>query len=1542
MKRFLLRALVGFAAVVAGVAVLHAPQALAAGTVSGTVKESNGTTAVANASVTLRTSDYMSYYWASTDTNGAFSFSDVTAGSYTISVWAYHATENSPADQTVTVSNNQTSTVSFTLIGANVTFRVTTTLGVAVPNLSFSVHNADYTFYDYGTTDSNGNGSTAVTANGTYTLEFYSGGDITESPPANQTFTYSGSTVALGTLTTRAPSARIKVVLPDGSTAAQNAWVQVHDASWTWGKSWSGNTDATGIATVGTLDAGTYTVEVDPPYSSDGTGYISPADVSITISSGSTNTVYETTPIRLGTASKTITGTVSYANGTAVTSASYYGYGIDNNNYFYGSATNGTFTISTGPGKYEIMIYNTSYSGSDWGYTGDPKRVKFEGAAGEQETVTVAFTVSAFDATITGTLKDSTGSLISGWPTVSVFSENVNSYANPSQTDGSFSVPVPAGTYQLSVWGLYGQEGPPSVDPITINAGETLALGEIRTRARTATITGTVSDRSGTPLANKYVNLWSECDGYDKFGCAGEWGWAQTGSDGSYTIYVTGGTYMVDAMGGWDYSASQTSYINTQGPQRVTVAANSSETVNHVFAVADSTIQGTVVDGNGTVLENMYGWVEARISGTDTLGYNFSSLGGPVSAGTFTFAVAGGLNYTLNVWTPQDSDYSASSGTTVTVAESTVVDDAQIVLLPNDVTVTGTLVDADGTPVEDSGAMVFATNGAGTYRWADVEDDGTYEMDVSEGDWNFSYSFGQSYYSARYIPDYSGSIEVTGVSGQTITQDLAVIAADGEIQVTITNPAGEPVANVWVSADTNVAGNTTSEESLLAQYDRGGFTDADGEATIFVPEDTTYYITAHVPPSETDVMAPASVAVMPDGETAESMDMQFVTPDVTVSGTVDLGSTGVDGALVWAWSDDGRTASASTDTDGSYSLDLVSGTTWHYGVDYDDGTTGYEVADTELTPEADTDVSVDLPLDTTTTTVVPDEVTQTFGAENQTVVDVEDASGDTLFTLSAPARSVDSGSDVDVSLTVTPTVEAPEQAENVPVGTLYDVNARTAGNSGGAEITTLDGNVSMTMEYDPTMIPDGVTEDELTLAYFDTSANTWRSLTNITIDTDANTISGLSNHFTLFGVVSPNGSVDDQVNDTPESGDTPDSGDGDQDSDGSEEDDTPAEELPDEDGDGEADADETAFAKEYILLTPASSGAPLVRVVESDGAQYSKFYAYGETLRGGFRAMNADIDGDGTYEILTVTGSGFGPQLRAFETDGTFIADIFTHDEDFRSGLNAVVLDMNGDGKDDVAVAPLQGSPNVRVYTYDATNEEFDLLAWKMVYDSTFRGGVNLAKADINGGGSDELITAPRVGSPNVRVYQLASGELSLHSWFWAYDSTFRGGVNPAGADVNGGGNDEIVTVPAAGASNLRVYRYLDNEWTTWDWVFAFGTAFTGGTNIVSGNIDLDAEDEIIVSPAQGGGANVRTYEWVDGGLSLKDWGMVYDSAYRGGVNLALVDTNQNGDQELVVAPTAGHTSNVRVYNWNGARDLVNWFWGFSPRNFFGGVNVGS
>lgn len=138
----------------------------------------------------------------------------------------------------------------------------------------------------------------------------------------------------------------------------------------------------------------------------------------------------------------------------------------------------------------------------------------------------------------------------------------------------------------------------------------------------------------------------------------------------------------------------------------------------------------------------------------------------------------------------------------------------------------------------------------------------------------------------------------------------------------------------------------------------------------------------------------------------------------------------------------------------------------------------------------------------------------------------------------------------------------------------------------------------------------------------------------------------------------------------------------------------------------------------------------------------------------------------------------------------SLIKSFFAFDPRFRGGVNVAAADINQDGvMDVVAAAGAGGGPEVRVFN----GTTLAIISQWYAYESSFSGGVNVAVGDLGADGVFEVVTGAGVGgSPLVKVFNAGSG--AFITQFLAYADAFKGGISVGINDGNGDGTLDIVT----------------------------------------------------------------------------------------------------------------------------------------------------
>lgn len=323
------------------------------------------------------------------------------------------------------------------------------------------------------------------------------------------------------------------------------------------------------------------------------------------------------------------------------------------------------------------------------------------------------------------------------------------------------------------------------------------------------TISGTVTDTAGTPLEGVAIRVLDAAD--------------TDGTPVTETTTDANGTYLVDVDGDATYTVVADGSDLGFSTESATVPVPAGEGVVQDFELTEieSAIEGTVTDEADNPLSGVT--IELRDPETDVLLNTVSTD----ENGQYQLPVEGDRSYTviangteLGFSTETALDVSVPIGETVT---------QDFTLLPSDGSISGTVTDSAGNPVE--GAEISVTDAeTGTVVETMLTDgDGTYTVTVA----------GDREYTVR--ADGSGvglSIEQQTVQvgpGETVENvDFTLVASDGSIAGQVVNEGGVPIQGVTVriiDPDTD-----TTLQSLT--------TDSQGRYSASVPGDRTYDVEA--------------------------------------------------------------------------------------------------------------------------------------------------------------------------------------------------------------------------------------------------------------------------------------------------------------------------------------------------------------------------------------------------------------------------------------------------------------------------------------------------------------------------------------------------------------------------------------------------------------------------------------------------------------------------------------------------------------------------
>jgi autotransporter-associated beta strand protein len=271
-------------------------------------------------------------------------------------------------------------------------------------------------------------------------------------------------------------------------------------------------------------------------------------------------------------------------------------------------------------------------------------------------------------------------------------------------------------------------------------------------------------------------------------------------------------------------------------------------------------------------------------------------------------------------------------------------------------------------------------------------------------------------------------------------------------------------------------------------------------------------------------------------------------------------------------------------------------------------------------------------------------------------------------------------------------------------------------------------------------------------------------------------------------------------------------------------------------------------------------GQPAVRVYNDDGTLRFAFFAYTSTFTGGVRVAIGDVNGDGVDDIITAPGKGMAPTVEVFSgVDLSPLGSFNAYQSSFTNGVYVAAGDFNGDGKADIVTGPGKffgrKGPGSEVKVFDG--RDFSILDDFLAYGTKYNAGVTVAAGDVNGDGEADIITGNASGNTEVKAF--SGRDQSVIFDFSPYGKV-RGGVYVAAGDLNGDGHAEIITAPGQGGGpDVMVFDgATHNQIANF---YAYDSTFTGGVTVAVGGFSGDNKPAVVTGAGKNGGAVVKSFD---------------------------------------------------------------------------------
>jgi len=855
------------------------------------------------------------------------------------------------------------------------------------------------------------------------------------------------------------------------------------------------------------LPTGTLQLRAAPPWGPYGEGLMASEPFTISIPLPDPDVGVITLP----PAPKRLTGQVLNAGtGAGIPDAVVEAHRLDGPGFADApTSPTGAFTLSLPGGEWHVSARPLSPP-APWIFPGPPAWVVFAPPPTDPETKTVTLAVIPTNAWVTGRVVCPDGFPCDGNPPYEggVLPQDIwvelrhDIIRNGAELRPGyvFTIPIPAGGYELAVHlGHPAMQGPRPI-PVFVGPGDVLNVGDIPLMHKNATILGWVRNEFGQGVPGVRVVGWQR-EGVGQ-------GWAETGINGDYAMQVIPGEWFVEPQPGPDMP-----YVFNGHPRLVRLAPEGTMAgVDFALATAGARIEGIAVDAKNPAAGRLWGldgWAWARLFPSDEF---FSDA--PMRDGGFMLKAQGGADYNVGLNLPPHAPYVSGSTGPVPVLPAAHVF-VTVPLEHKDAVIKGRLIVA-GTVAPAIGVKgdVFGEDGQGHWVGVGVNPaDAWYELGVISGTWHLR---------ARVDPA-SGYVAVptttlvTVQAGQVASPvNFEVWPINALIGGQVVAPDGTTPVGAFVFAE--------GESPFVGHFAAHIWCDASGHFTLSVPSGV-YVVGTGLPPDELearDWLNPPPVDGVAVSATHSEMGLllRFRQLDGEIHGTITFAPglvvTPTHPAYVWGWADTGEWAEAEAvfnSHTATYTLCVVSDTTWHVGAVYEDPANGFFYESPEaVVPIVPPIGKVQQDLVLGGPWPLPHPWILSFDASVMQTIILPDG-----LELSIPPGALAiSGT---VTLFILPTQEMRPEPGHEIIGRGY---AMWAVDENGQQITQFNQHVTLTFLYPPDaeLALHGISEHKLIPVYYSTLVGQWILADSYVVDTVNNLITLQISHFTKFGIMS--------------------------------------------------------------------------------------------------------------------------------------------------------------------------------------------------------------------------------------------------------------------------------------------------------------------------------------------------------------------------------------------------------------------------------------
>ncbi|MFZ4631894.1 MAG: S8 family serine peptidase [Patescibacteria group bacterium] len=309
-------------------------------------------------------------------------------------------------------------------------------------------------------------------------------------------------------------------------------------------------------------------------------------------------------------------------------------------------------------------------------------------------------------------------------------------------------------------------------------------------------------------------------------------------------------------------------------------------------------------------------------------------------------------------------------------------------------------------------------------------------------------------------------------------------------------------------------------------------------------------------------------------------------------------------------------------------------------------------------------------------------------------------------------------------------------------------------------------------------------------------------------------------------------------------------------------------------------AKERLYSRSGRLILIPVLGNKDTKLSAANGDTVKKF-SFSQKVAPNSSLAIGDVNGDNVDEIIVGAPAGSEPLIMIFSSNGKLINKFLAYPKNFKGGVNLAVANLDNNNKAEIMVVPASlGSGQVKIF--DGVGK---LQKQFFATDKKFIGGLNIAVGDLEGNGKNKIVVSYGSGQePQVKIF---NEDAQLIGSFLAYEKNFRGGVKLSVANVDGRKNHnkaEIITAPGKGREpSVKIFN---NYGKLQKQFLAYNKSWQGGVNLAAGDLNNDGISEIALGANLGAAPHVRVF---DSSANLLESFYAWETSFNGGVNLAII-----------------------------------------------------